>query len=194
MKNRIWLYATIVILLVALVVGMLYVPKISTLRQARLAEERRRELIEKQQRIRLPDPPVIGRSEDDLHVAWAELTEDDKLIVVVDGKTDSVKYDDVSFIVLSPKGERAAYTIRKGLKWHMVLDGKEGPAYDEINISWLTFSPNGKRFAYGAKKGDRWFVVLDGKAMPESGYDFAGYFAFSPDSKRFVYVAGKDKN
>ena len=101
MKKITWFYAVIVILLVAFVAFILYWPKISAIRQARLAEERRRELIEKQQRVKLPDPPVVGRSEDDLHVAWAQLTEDGKLIVVIDGKTDSVKYDDVSFIVMS---------------------------------------------------------------------------------------------
>lgn len=191
MKKRIWLYATIVILLVAFVAIMLYRTKIVGIKQARLEEEKRRELIEKQQRVKLPDPPVIGQSEDDLHVAWAQLTEDDKLIVVVDGKSDSVKYDDVSSIVLSPKGERVAYPVRKGLDWHMVLDGNEGPDYDGINLNCLTFSPDGKRFAYGARKGDRWFVVLDGKVFPEAGHDFVCYFAFSPDSRKFVYTAGK---
>jgi hypothetical protein len=191
MKKRICLYAAIVILLIAFVAVMLYRPKILRMRQAWLAEEKRRELIEKQKRVKLPDPPVIGRSEDDLHVAWAQLTEDGKLIVVVDGKTDSVKYDDVSFIVMSPKGERIAYPVRKGSKWYVVIDGKEGPAYDEISRSAITFSPDGKRFAYGARKSDRWFVVLDGKAFPEDGHDFVGYFAFSPDSKKFVYAARK---
>ena len=102
MKKRIWLYAVIVILLVAFVAIMLYRPKVVGMKPAMSAAEKERTLIEKQQRVKLPDSPVIGRSEDDLHVAWAQLKPNGKLVVAVDGKVDSTEYDDVSMIVVSP--------------------------------------------------------------------------------------------
>jgi Tol biopolymer transport system component len=186
MKKRIWLYATIVILLVAFVAVIL--------NRTKFAEGKRKELTEKQQRVKLPEPPVITRSEDDLHVAWAQLKPNGKLVVSIDGKVDSTEYDDVSIIVISPDGERVAYSVRIGSKWFMVVNGKkvEVGDFDGISTAWITFSPDSKRLAFGAERGEKWFVVLDGKIIPPDGHDFVSYFAFSPDSRHFVYVAGKD--
>ena len=59
-----------------------------------------------------------------------------------------------------------AYVAWKGDKLLVVVDGKEGPAYDEIGEGDPIFSPDGKRVAYVAWKGDKQLVVVDGEEGP----------------------------
>jgi hypothetical protein len=154
------------------------------------AKDIRPSLVEPPRR-KLPNPPAVGRSGDDLHIGWAQLTQNGRLVAVINGRAETEEYDDIGPIIFSTDGKRVAYPAKRGSKWVMVVDGQEGPEYDEIGLSSDIFSPDSKRLVYGAMKGDKWFVVLDGKVGPESGYDFVGYFIFSPDSKRLVYAAGK---
>jgi Tol biopolymer transport system component len=146
---------------------------------------------EPQRRADVPDPPVIGRSVDALHVAWAQYTETKKLAVSVDGWVEPRAYDEIGVIVFSPDGRRVAYTSKSGTAWRVVVDGNEGPEFDDVCSTCLRFSPDGRRLVYGAKRGDRWFIVLDGRIRPESGCDFLGSLSFSPDSSRLAYMAGK---
>jgi len=44
-----------------------------------------------------------------------------------------------------------------------VIDGHEGPDYDEIESPQFVFSPDGKHFAYKARRGRVWFIVVDGQ-------------------------------
>ena len=54
----------------------------------------------------------------------------------------------------SPQGNRTAYRAqRTNDKWLVVVDGKEGPEYDDIMN--FTFSPNGQHFGYQAKRMER---------------------------------------
>ncbi len=76
---------------------------------------------------------------------------------------------------------------QKGQKWLVVIDGQEGPVYDEISQVGRIFSPDGKRVAYPAKKGRKWLVVMDGRE--ESEYDGIDQVVFSPDGKRVIYGA-----
>ena len=71
-----------------------------------------------------------------------------------------------SFTVISQDGCHVAYAVARGNKWRAVVDGKEGPPYDEIDKRSLMFSPDGKRVAYLAKKGEKWLEVLDGREGP----------------------------
>ena len=43
-----------------------------------------------------------------------------------------------------------AYTARKGDKWFMVINGKEGPRYD--GVAMAIFSPDSTRIAHMAVK------------------------------------------
>ena len=139
--------------------------------------------------VKITAPPTI--SGDNLHIAWSQLTQNGKLVVVIDGQAEPEEYDDIGLIIFSPDVNRIAYPAKRGSKWVMVADGQAGPEYDDIALSGTVFSPDSKHLVYGARKGDKWFVVLDGKAGPESGRDNIGYFIFSPDSSRLVYAAGK---
>jgi Tol biopolymer transport system component len=90
-----------------------------------------------------------------------------------------------SFIV-SPDNRRLAYTAKAGGKEFVVVDGKEGNRYDDIEGHLAIFSPDSKRVAYGARVGNKKLVVVDGKEGKQ--FDFIGDVEFSLDSKRVAYT------
>jgi len=110
-----------------------------------------------------------------------------------------------------------AWIMRRGAKSMVVVDGREGPEYDEIyvriprtfaldtvedgklvskeipikpdesDISWLSWSRNGERLAYVARHADKWFAVIDGKEDP--AYDEVRLPEFTEDNLHVVYQA-----
>ena len=66
-------------------------------------------------------------------------------------------------LTVSPDNKRVAYAEKQGDKQFVVVDGKEGKAYDDIKIITLIFSPDSKQVAYAAKLGHKWCAVVDGK-------------------------------
>lgn len=96
-------------------------------------------------------------------------------------------FEDLTGFVFSPDGTRVAYRARKGKKWVVVLDGKEGKEYE--SISRPMFCPKSKRLAYFAFDGRSRSAVVDGregKKFPPVRWD--GPF-FSPDGRRLAYEA-----
>jgi hypothetical protein len=77
----------------------------------------------------------------------------------------------------------------------VVVDGVEGPAYEELAPGTLAFSPAG-RLAYAAKKQGAWQVVADGVEgrpytelgvlVPQGGREA---LAFTPGDEHVVYKA-----
>ena len=51
-------------------------------------------------------------------------------------------------IKFSPDGLRVAYVARRGERFLVVVDGKEGPEYERIRVGALSFSPDSRRLAY----------------------------------------------
>jgi hypothetical protein len=89
------------------------------------------------------------------------------------------------YISFSDDGSHVAYKARKGDKWLVVVDGEEGPEYDEVTCGPL-FADTG-HCTYAARKGDNWVAVIDGRETPEHGW--VGSVFFSPDGTRVVYEA-----
>ncbi len=76
--------------------------------------------------------------------------------------------------VLSPKGEHLATVTQKGSRMVVVIDGVEGPKFDEItNIEGVNqpvlFSPDGARSAYVGRSGDDYVLMVDGKEAMKAG-------------------------
>lgn len=114
-----------------------------------------------------------------------------KWTMVVDGVAgpvyDWVGHCDSNAAVVSRDGRRVAYAAKRDDKKFVVIDGDEGPPYDDI---WaICFSPDGRHVAYEAftGRGDeaRQLLVVDGVAGPPGGG--ASRLSFSPESRRVVY-------
>lgn len=86
---------------------------------------------------------------------------------------------------------RMVRLLERGNKQMVVIDGRLGPAYDEIGqdeFRYKTpFSPDRKRVAYAARRGKKWMVVVDGREG--KAYDGIDDLLFSPNSKHFSYIA-----
>lgn len=114
-------------------------------------------------------------------------------------------------LVLSEEGDHLAIVTAKGSRVVVLLDGVEGPVFDEIpmNFTWSTyrgsggsmvFSPTGGHSAYVGRRGGDFIAVVDGKeaatlstpAMLQGvNYGTANgwRFAFNRDGSRLAYGA-----
>ena len=85
--------------------------------------------------------------------------------------------------------QRHAYGIRRGKTSVVVIDGKEGPGFEDVGGP--AFSQDGQRVAYAAKRGKEWRTVAD--TVEGSGFQEIGSPVFSPDGLRLVYAAKSEK-
>ena len=135
-------------------------------------------------------------SQDRNHIAYVA-EDDDKMVVIVDGKKGT-RYDAIlsGTPIVSPDGLSVAYAARKGNRWFVVSDGREGKRYDGISEHSVTFSQDEMHLAYAAKSGRVSFVVLDGKEGIQ--YDSSAVIEpdsiviDSPDSLHYLVVEGCD--
>lgn len=97
-------------------------------------------------------------------------------------------YDEAYGLTYANNGAYA-YAARKGNNWFVVVNGAEGPAYEQV-IAPL-FNPDGKRIVYRAKKdGKRFVVVADsrGKTIRQHpAYDEVFDATFSADGNSVAY-------
>ena len=85
--------------------------------------------------------------------------------------------------------QRHVYGIRRGKTSFVVIDGKEGPGFEDVGGP--AFSPDGQRLAYAAKRDKEWRVVVDGVEGP--GFQEIGSPVFSLDGSRLAYAAKSEK-
>jgi len=114
-------------------------------------------------------------------------------------------------VVMSEDGDHLAVVTPKGSREIVLIDGVEGPVFDEIpaNFGWgnyrasggpIVFSPTGGRSAYVGRRAGAFIAVVDGKeavtlSTPEtvkgiSYTDMTGWsFLFNHDGSRLAYAA-----
>ena len=115
-----------------------------------------------------------------------------KRIAVVDG-VEGKPYDYVGPIYVSPGGARTLYPVRQGEESFVVLDGKEGPKFSNVDIPYgvSPFSPDGLHYAYAASREEppdtKFLVVTDGKEGRP--YDFITDVTYTPDGAHLLYLA-----
>jgi len=83
-------------------------------------------------------------------------------------------------------GAPAAYVIRRGEKWQVIIDGKAGLPYDQIGNN-VMFSRDKNHVLYRASLGMFDFIVLDGIEGKKRGAITENRYDFSPDG-RVVYT------
>jgi len=130
-------------------------------------------------------------SADGKRVGYALRTEGGRAIVV-DGKA-SAAYAWVGPVTFAPVGARWLCGVKKGTKAVVVVDGVEGPEFDDLGAPGPLFSPDGTRTAYAAMRAGSFLVVADGvegKAYKRIGSES---LVFSPDGKRLAYWASDGK-
>ncbi len=103
--------------------------------------------------------------------------------------TDIKEYDETSELTYGSDGSMYAYTARMGNRWFVVVNGKEGPAFD-MAVSPL-FSPDGKFLVYRARKDGKRFVVVadeNGNTLHQHPkYQMVFPVAFTGDGKSVAY-------
>ena len=92
-------------------------------------------------------------------------------------------------VIVSPDGARAAFVIQRGDKHLVIVDGEEGPPYENI-MSAPVFSTDSTRVAYHARKGGASVLVVNGVEGPP--YRNVLSFRFSPTGARIAYLAYGD--
>lgn len=116
--------------------------------------------------------------------------------LVVDGKETLLPYDSLSYLspAFTPDGRRLVYVALRGEKTVVVVDGREGKAYDRVGAAIPVFSADGKHMAYTARDyGRPEVVVLDGKEGPGFEAVPATSLVFSAAGDRFAY-GGRREN
>ena len=116
-----------------------------------------------------------------------------KWLIVADGKEgpecDAPDWT-CNWYLFSSNSKHVAYYGIYDKKKSYVVDGVQGPQYDELGS--FSFSADGEHFAYAARRGDKWVVISDGQESKE--YDkidvYTGFFAKS--GNRFAYIAVRD--
>lgn len=132
----------------------------------------------------------ITFSADGSRVAYAALKTNKQCVVVVDG-VEGPEYQAIiaESPIVSQDGSKVLYGAKKGGKWFVWQNGKEGPAYDRLGH--LVVSSNGTTVVYQARKDKSSFTINNGvEGAPQEG---TGSIAVSPDGKRVAYVVWKEK-
>ncbi len=83
---------------------------------------------------------------------------------MIDGVTSPAN-DKITSPVFSADGKHSAYAGGKGAKEFVVLDGKEGPAFNAIGDNTTIFSPDSQRLAYGVHHDNG--NVVHGRGRPD---------------------------
>lgn len=106
--------------------------------------------------------------------------------------SDGIKekeYDEAEFLSYSGDSRLYAYAARSGENWFLVVNGKEGPAFDRV-VTPL-FSPDSKYIIYRARKDGKRFVVVadaNGKVVSQHpAYEQVFQPVFTSDGKSIAY-------
>jgi hypothetical protein len=99
-------------------------------------------------------------------------------------------YDEAEMLTYAHEGrEQHAYVARRGDRWFIVANGREGPAYDRVVTP--AFSPDGRRLVYRARQDGKRFVVVadaEGKTIRQHpAYEQVFPVQFTADGKSVAY-------
>lgn len=89
-------------------------------------------------------------------------------------------------VYVSPDGKRWAFVREENNRFRVVLDGKEGKAYDWINHKEVAFTADGSKALYIARDGRRSVLVTNTGESPRE--HFVDHFVTSATGGRVAYA------
>jgi dipeptidyl aminopeptidase/acylaminoacyl peptidase len=100
-----------------------------------------------------------------------------------------------NFYSVSPRGAHLATVTQKGSRFVVVIDGVEGPKFDDVlNLDGgvkVAFSPDGTRTAYVGRSGQDYVLIVDGKEVMRPGHaddsNAVSQLAFTANSKHYWF-------
>jgi hypothetical protein len=105
--------------------------------------------------------------------------------------------------VVSSKGCHLATVAQKGSRFIVVVDGVEGPKFDEISAidsGKVVLSADGQRYAYVGRSGSDFVLVVDGKEAMRPGTSTLAYsqapvqhLEFTSNGKHYSFVQSVHK-
>lgn len=117
---------------------------------------------------------------------WAYAARQGKVWEVRSSLGASGNWDGIGELVLSPQGNRLAFSAERRGSWHAVVDFEAGSGFQELLKGAFLFSADGKRFAYAGLRAGKARVVTD----KEMGPEFDGVAGLRLDSaSRPLYAA-----
>jgi Tol biopolymer transport system component len=126
-------------------------------------------------------------SPDSQRIAYAAWRDKQAFLIVNGARVDDRSFAEVGDPAFSADGRHLAYKASLGKVFSVVLDGVEGPQYDEIGRPG--FSRDG-RLAYAARRKGIPFIVIEGaEPLLHPEYKQVGDPVFSPDGRRVAYWA-----
>ena len=137
---------------------------------------------------RSPEMPVIRPDKKGVGILLAENNQISLHHCFVNNTEKGKIYDEAAALSYSKEGS-SVYTARTGNNWFIVVNSKEGPAFDKVVEPM--FSPDGKYVAYRARKdGKRFVVIADTSAKTvktHPSYEQVSGVQFTPDGKAVAY-------
>ncbi len=97
--------------------------------------------------------------------------------------------ESVGFVV-SPRGVHLASSTMQGSRYVLVVDGVEGPKFDDPPQPPV-FSSDGAHYAYYGRQGSEYVVILDGRELvrgPNAPVSGSSGLSFTPAGKHLFYV------
>jgi WD40 repeat protein len=117
------------------------------------------------------EPSMLQLDQTGASMAYV-LENGDRYLVMRNAVMGKVHDMQVERVVLSPDGNRVAYSVRTYAStiddynsWMVVVDGEENKEHTEILSQTIQFSPDSKHYAYFADDASGLAVVLDGKTV-----------------------------
>jgi len=91
---------------------------------------------------------------------------------------------------VSRDGQRCAYVVRRPNLQLVVVDGVDGPTWNEVVTDTSLFSPDGKHVAYWGRKGGWFSLVVDGKEIWQQN-EGPRPLQFTPEGAHVVHVQNR---
>jgi hypothetical protein len=108
---------------------------------------------------------------------------------LIDDNVQDPPCDGIGTIVYSPNSTRMAYDSIQAGKHVVVIDGRAGPAFDNIQAGTPFFTTDNIRCVYCGQKDGKWSYVVNNIVQPLGPYDDMSIPMFKSDNKHFMFVA-----